>query len=388
MKIALVAGNEKLLKELKRTIASQDHTVEETLVRAPGDGLAPVLKSVDGDALIIDGSCDSADDLAAIEAHVRAHPAAAVLMLSPRRQSESLIAAMRAGVREVLHSPPAAADLIAALKRIEQRHPGDSGPAGGGRILAFISCKGGSGATFLATNLGYTLAVDRKKKVLFIDLDLQYGDASYFVSDRPGKLSVADLAKQVERLDGKLLASSMITVAPRYGVISAPEEPEAALDITAQQIERLLDVARASYDFVIVDLERALDAIAIKVLDKADLIYPVMEQMVPFIRDAKRMVKAFLGLAYPKEKIHLIVNRYQRRGDISLVDLEETVGLKVYRTVPNDFSQVAESVNLGMPLMKTSPNSAVARAIRDIAGDLTQTGKQQHGWFGRLRSTS
>lgn len=383
MKIAIIARNDKLLKELKRIIAAQDYAVELAAVRAANQALEPLLKDLNCDAVIVDGSCQSAEDLAAIEVYTQIHPSAMVLLLSTDRQPEALINAMRAGVREVLHSPPAAADLVAALRRIEQRQASDA--AGGGRILAFISCKGGSGATFIATNLGYALAVEHEKKVAFIDLDLQYGDASCFVSDHPGKMSVADLARQVERVDAKLLASSMIRVAPNYGLISAPDEAEAALDITPQQIDRLLDIARAGHDFVIVDVERVLDVVAIKVLDKADLIFPVMESLMPFIRDAKRLARVFHGLNYAESKIRLIVNRYEQRADISLADLEKTVGLKIFRTIPNSFASVAESINLGMPLVKSSPRNAVSRAIRGIASDLTENSKHgAQGWLQRL----
>ncbi|MEZ5610216.1 MAG: AAA family ATPase [Rhodocyclaceae bacterium] len=54
-----------------------------------------------------------------------------------------------------------------------------------------MSCKGGSGASFLATNLGYALAERSGKRVLLIDLNLQFGDAVLYVSDHRPNISLA-----------------------------------------------------------------------------------------------------------------------------------------------------------------------------------------------------
>jgi pilus assembly protein CpaE len=370
MKIAIFAKNEKLLKELKRTVASQEHEVAPAVVRAEKAHLGQFLKQVESDVVIVDSACGAAEDIAAIEAFNREHPGVAVLLLCPTREPDALIGAMRAGVTEVLHSPPSTVDMVAALRRIAQRR--SAGATGHGRILAFISCKGGSGATFLATNLGYVLATEKKKQVAFIDLDLQYGDASCFVSGQPGKVNVADVARQADRLDAKFLASSMTRVTPNYGLLSAPEEADGALDIAPEQIERVLEVARQNHDFVIVDVERMLDAVAIRALDKAELIFPVMEKMVPFIRDAKRLVRAFRALGYGDEKIRLIVNRYEKGGEINLEELERVVGIKVYHTVANSFTDVSHSINEGVPIVKVNARNPVSRALRAIADDLTE----------------
>jgi pilus assembly protein CpaE len=62
---------------------------------------------------------------------------------------------MRAGVREVLLSRAARLPVPGAgAHRGKLQRRGQTS----GKVLAFISCKGGSGATFLATNLAYALA--------------------------------------------------------------------------------------------------------------------------------------------------------------------------------------------------------------------------------------
>ena len=59
--------------------------------------------------------------------------------------------------------------------------------------IVIFSTKGGVGKTFVASNLGVTLAKEEGKKVLLIDLDLQgVGDMSRMLNLSPQK-SLADL---------------------------------------------------------------------------------------------------------------------------------------------------------------------------------------------------
>src|SRR5690606_34396146 len=101
------------------------------------------------------------------------------------------------------------------VRRIEQARHGT--PTTHARILAFVSCKGGSGSTFLATNLAYALAALENKRVLLIDLNLQFGDASLFVSDRRPTVTIGDLAREINRVDQGFLQGSLIDVLPNFG---------------------------------------------------------------------------------------------------------------------------------------------------------------------------
>src|SRR6185503_12407096 len=91
------------------------------------------------------------------------------------------------------------------------------------RVLAFVPCKGGSGATFLATNLGYQLASENKK-VLLVDLNLQFGDAALFVHDHKPAHTLADIAHNITRLDASFLAATVVNVSPNYALLAAPED--------------------------------------------------------------------------------------------------------------------------------------------------------------------
>jgi Flp pilus assembly CpaE family ATPase len=47
--------------------------------------------------------------------------------------------------------------------------------------------------------------------------------------------------------------------------------------ITASQLEQVLTLAKRMHEFVVLDLDSAIDAVTLKALDMADVIYVTME---------------------------------------------------------------------------------------------------------------
>jgi pilus assembly protein CpaE len=176
----------------------------------------------------------------------------------------------------------------------------------------------------------------------------------------------------------------MLRVAPNFWLLAAPDSPEKAVDIRPDSIERLLNVACSHYDFVVLDVSRTLDANAIRALDHADDIYLVLQMTLPFLRDAARLLQLFRSLGYPEGRAHILVNRFEKGGDISLVDLERSLGVAVSKSIPNSFGAVAVSINQGRPIVDLAPEDPVSRSIREMARELAQVPEEAAGWLRRL----
>ncbi len=385
MKIATVSKNQQLLEELRRMLVLEAGVFDVSITMGSILQAEAVADQNHSDILIIEATCDNLAELARLEHISLRHPAMSIILLCPVRSPEFLIEAMRVGVREVISLPLSKPILLEAVARIQQRAAVVK-PLQKGAVLAFIGCKGGSGATFLATNLGYILAATKGKKVALLDLNLQFGDASLFVSDNVPANTLADVAgSNASRLDAYFLASAMVQVLPNFGVLAAPEDPSRATEVKPEAIEVLLNLAKTHYDFVILDIGRSLNAITVKALDHADLIFTVIQQTLPFIRDANRELHSLQALGYTKDKVRLIVNRCEDVGDIRLEDVERTLGVKVFRTIPNSYIAVSASVNQGVPMLQISAHDPVTKALQEIAQGLVgETSVKRNGWLRNL----
>ncbi|MES2299559.1 MAG: AAA family ATPase [Pseudomonadota bacterium] len=386
MKIAAISCNAQALAELKALVGIGRAGDTVQLVQCEGTQLdLSRLEGAQFDLLIIHCADPASAEMDAIEVFTRAHPGLAVLLACASRSPELLLRAMRADVRSVLADPLTHAELREAIERVRARlAPAAAGSSARAKLLAFMPSKGGSGATFVATNLGYVLATVFQKRVLLIDLDFQFGDASYFVSDVPAKVSVADVMKQSFRLDASVLASSCIQVTPSFALLPAPIDPEQAIGLNADDIDRLLDVAAEHFDFILLDVELALDAISIRAMDRADQIFLVLQPMVPYVRDCVRQLALFRSLGYAGAKVHLLSNRSDTDTGLPLKSMEKALGMSVEWSLPNDFSHASSSVNLGDPVQHFAPGSPLAHALVAFGAALCGVATVQASWLGRL----
>ena len=336
------------------------------------------------DVVIVDGSDADAADADLLERLTRHYAAAHFMLLTDNHQPDLLIRAMRAGMREVLQLPLVHRALHEALDRIAA----STGTTAlrEGKVLAFIACKGGSGATFIATNFGYALSTLADKKVLLIDLHRQFGDATLYVSDQKPAMTLSDVCQQIGRVDGPFLDSCQVHVAPGFGVLAAADDPAQAAETKPEHIDTILRVARQHYDYILLDVGRQIDAVSLRALDSTDAIYPVLQLALPDIRHARRLLDIFRSLGYITDHIRLIVNRYEKGGKLRLSDLHVALGAEVLHTIPNDYVAVTDSVNQGVPVLKLARASAVARSLSELVEVLTarRVVEARSGLFDRL----
>ena len=389
MKIKVISTDDKQLAELARLLRERSTADDVSIMSASLERVLAVAELADIDVLLLAQHDLSGEDVERLERLGIAYPATAFILVSPLQTPELLMRAMRAGVREVVPSPASPITLYPALRRIADKRESHANAAG--KVLAFVSCKGGSGATFLATNLAYALASMENKKVCLLDLNLQFGDATLFMSEQKPNATLADVARHIHRLDASFLAGSMVDVTPNFGILAAPEDPSLAEDVKPEHIDAILKLARRHYDFILLDVGRNLDAVSVRALDQADMIYPILQTTLPYIRDGKRLLGVFHSLDYSADKISLIVNRHEKSAQIKLGDLERAYGMRILLEMPNHYEAAAASVNQGVPILKLAPASPLSKALAEMAYSLAGVAvgaeKARSGLLARLFHT-
>ncbi|NMM84764.1 histidine kinase [Rhodococcus sp. SRB_17] len=379
MKIALISPNKNHLQDMSKALQAHLHTV--TLFDGGKSRMRAVAEQEQPDLMLVDGMCCDPHELVQVEYVTAHHPKIAVILLCATQTPEFLINSMRAGVREVLPSPVTAEALEAAVSRIAAKLI-TTKPKGVGKVLAFMPCKGGSGATFIATNLAHQLA--ETNSVLLVDLNLQFGDALSFVHDGEPASTLADVAHDISRLDASFLSASTVKISANYSILAAPEDLTKAMEIKPEHIDAVLGLAVTQYDFVLLDMGRTLDTMAIKALDRAYRIFPVLQAGLPGIRNASKLLAVFKSLGYPEDKIEMIVNRFEKGGDISLDGIQRSLGMANLRTVPNSYKEVSASINQGDALADMASSNAVTKSLAEFALSLCPKQEDNRSLLGRL----
>lgn len=383
MKALLISRNAALYAEIASQGAAR---VPPVNLGASRTSLRDALDRTVTEALelvIIDASGAEAADADLLERLTRHHASANFILLTSDQHPELLIRAMRVGVREVLQLPLVHRAFHDAMDRIAAT--AGVGTLREGKVMAFIACKGGSGATFIATNFGYALATLADKKVLLLDLHGQFGDATLYVTDQKPAMTLSDVCSQIDRIDGPFLESCLVHVTRGFGILAAADDPAKLNGAKPEHIDTIIRLGRQHYDYVLLDVGRQIDAVSLRALDNADTYYPVLQLALPDIRDARRLLDIFRSLGYAIEHTRLIVNRYEKGGKLRLQDLHAALGAEVLHTIPNDYLAVTDSVNQGVPVLQLARTSAAARSLADLVEIVTARRiPETRGLFDRL----
>ena len=385
MRIKVVSPNQERAQQVAAIVRDSDAGFDVLSAASPISGLTEAVNGSRPSLLVLDGVDAGALDSIGEFAHAR--PDVDMIVISSEQSPAFLMKAMQVGVREVLPALIEKAALQAAVQRAaRKRQQPVQAPAEEGKVLAFMSCKGGSGATFLAANLAHVLSLGDGRSVGLFDLDLQFGDALLMLSDRASASDVAEVSHNLARLDAALLRAAMVQVSPTLSVLPAPKDLTHALEVQAEHVDAILKQAREMFDYVIIDIGRAVNAVSLRALDAADHIFPVLQQSVPNVRDAKRVRDLFLSLGYPAQKVRWLVNRHQKNSDVTLDSIAQALGSQNITTVPNHFSSVSASVNQGVPIDQLSRGNPVSRALLGLAHQLAPSiGKgRKEGWLNTL----
>ncbi|MBS0209851.1 MAG: AAA family ATPase [Planctomycetes bacterium] len=278
------------------------------------------------------------------------------------QQSALLIEAVRAGARDFLRRPLSSSDVDALVQRLAQA--GQTGQSRVGRLVSFMSNKGGVGKSTLSVNVACSLAATRPDRVLLVDTCLQVGGCASLLDLKP-ETTLADAARQRDRLDETLIRQLAVPHHSGLHVLAAPADAIEGADITDEVVSRVLVLARRTYDYVIVDTIPSLDRVAMAVLDLSDLTYLVFENVVPTLLGAAKLLQLLNKLGVPAERQRLVLNRVQWiAGNPRPVEAAERLGRAVDHIVRFD-RRIIAAANVGEPFALTA--GRFTKRARDLA---------------------
>lgn len=330
------------------------------------------------DVLLLDFSALTGDPVEAIKLLKSQHPRLKVIALHSSPDPKVILAAMRAGANEFLH-PPLAESLPESLERILSAMDADSTPSTRGRIIAFLSAKGGCGATTIACHIASEIQAQTRKGVLLADFDLVSGLVG-FLMKTPSSYSVLDAIKNLSRLDESLWRALVVEHRPGLSVIPAPATYTRWDQPDDDQIRRVLQFMRKQNEWTVLDLGRSLNCLALAALEEIDKIFLVSTLEVVALHGLKTIVH---GLFEQGEKLQLILNRTPKMMDISTEDLEKILGRSLYSALPNDYMGLYQAYSGGNLL---SSNSRLGQDFGLLASKITgvppMKSKKKFAFFG------
>src|SRR5215204_4527731 len=320
-----------------------------------------------------------ADDLAAIREYTRAP----IVLLASGEASALLDAALEADVADVLLLPQLPDNVVFSIRKACPN--GKNGFVGDlGRILTVFSPKGGTGKTVMSSNLATAFAKHGGKRTLLLDLDLQFGDAAIMLGIEPDK-TIYDLVVAPGELDPEKLAGYTTRHSSGVDVLPAPVRPEDAELVTEAKISRLLEVAKESYEMIVVDTSPFFHGPMLATLDRTDELLLLCGLDVPTIKNVRLSLQTLELLSFPPDRIKVVLNRANSNVGMKRTEVEAALETKVRFEIPSDRA-VPLAVNRGNPAVLADAGCDFSRGVRDMAKGLLvpNNAKAKKRWLGPL----
>ena len=240
-----------------------------------------------------------------------------------------------------------------------------------GKIIAFSNQKGGVGKTTTCVNMSAYLA-DKGYKVLLVDLDPQ-GNATSGLGF--AKSEVKNSVYNV-MIDETPIATAVVKtcvdgldILPSSIDLAGAEVELVYLKDREKVLKKVLDTARDSYDFIMIDCPPSLGLLTINALASADtVIIPIQSEYYALegLSQLMNTIKLVVKHLNPTLKIEgVVLTMRDNRAIISRQIAEEIkkfFGKRVFETAIPRNIRLAEAPSHGVPIMLHDARCSGAKA--------------------------
>jgi pilus assembly protein CpaE len=371
LSVRLEIKNEAIRKELEEVISAEE-------------GLRLLRRHDDPDPcdlLILEAENGTGKGFQLIQSLQASGKVKEVFLTSPRFEPDLLLQALRAGVKEFFSQPIKREEVTAGLLKFRERTgllQKNGMEKKRGKIIHFISSKGGVGTTTIAVNLAASLSESNgSSSVALIDMNLPFGQIPIFLNTE-SSFNWREVLTNISRVDETFLMGVLARHRSGVYVLPSPASLEEVNVETPEMIEKLLSLMRNLFDFILVDGGQRLDNVSLRILEMSDTVFMVTVLNLPCLTNTKRLLRTFQKLGFPpRETIRIIANRYQKKSSISLKEAEEAVSEKIHWLVANDYHLTMSAINQGKTISEVDSGSEVGRSLRELAGTFLPEGQKK-----------
>jgi len=243
--------------------------------------------------------------------------------------------------------------------------------------ISLAGTLGRSGATCIAHHLGDALVRQSQHplRCCLIDLDLQAGQLAAHAGIENSR-SILNLLEAEERLDRDMLRNVATKAGEGLYIIAAPQEILPLEQVDTDQLLRIVTLARAEFDIVILDMPSAWTTWSLSVAAESEEIILVTEQTLNHLRQGRRFMGLFREVGISADNVSVVVNRSTRSRSrtISIQDVADTLGTNVVATLREDRGELSQAVDQGTLVTVNSQRNVFAKDVEELAAsfaDLT-----------------
>jgi pilus assembly protein CpaE len=237
-----------------------------------------------------------------------------------------------------------------------------------GKLIAFLSAKGGTGTSSLCANISMALASQKVgKKVAVIDLVLPIGSIANIVGYKDTlNLSTLMSLKPEECTPAYFKDNLPHILSWNFNLLAGPPDPDSANRLSGERISEIVKTVVEAYDFICVDLGRSLSRISMPIIQQADVVALILSTDLATANLTLTVWDFLKAQGVDPQKIYAIQNRAVGLEGMTKPEVEKKIGLPIRMTMPYMGDNFTVANNRNEPIISRFPNNSAALLLKDI----------------------
>jgi MinD-like ATPase involved in chromosome partitioning or flagellar assembly/CheY-like chemotaxis protein len=251
----------------------------------------------------------------------------------------------------------------------------------GGMLMVFLSAKGGAGTSSLCANIAMNISQSQPEaRVVVLDMVLPIGSIAPIVGyDGPQNIAtITDLspAETTTRFFKEDLPEMNIW---GFRLLAGSPDPESSNHIKVGRIWDIVLALKEAYDYVLIDIGRALSKITLPLIQQADVVSLIISTDTSALSLTKTLWKYLHSKGVESSSIYSILNRAVGLEGLSKAEAEKFLGISITAAMPFLSSNFAFANSQHQPFTLKFPKDTASFVFLEVAREMTALARRSRG---------
>lgn len=355
-----------------------------------GNTLVEQVQLVQPYAVVIHFAPDTIESASGLAKQVQqTQPHLPIFALGSTHDSQTMLAALRAGVKDFLDVDATEIELQNMLAELLARNapaPAQE-PESKAPLVALLSARAGLGTSLLATHLALYVQQSLSKEParppkdgedkstepltsLLLDLGAPAGDGALYL-DLASEFDFVDAVQSLRRFDKKLASAGLTQHESGLRVLSLSRLTSRLSDVSYGDVELLVQRLRQYFEFIVADLGAIGHTnLSMRVAKRASKVWVLCDQSLASVVSTAELLRHFEEQKIDRELVQLIVCRHDRNLELSAQHIAEQLKLPLLATVPERRVELLQAINQGQLLSAKQRREPYVQAVLKLTDQL------------------